>query len=141
MGLFPIIEGQVMTEYELESLRQITIQSVMSTSDVLATHISIYLTIIFAYIAVAYIAGSKLTKLQLIITSAVFIAAALWELLMIITYSQSVVTLGAELLAANSEISPLFSNTARLWFSRVMWSSGMFAALIFMWSVRSSNNE
>ena len=132
-----------MTEYELESLRQMTIQSVMSISDVLATHISIYLTIIFAFIAVAYIAGSKLTRLQLIVTCSVFIAAAVWELLIITTYSQAVVVVvvGAELMNVDTEANPPFSTTTRLWFSRVMWSSGMFAALVFMWSVRSTTRE
>ena len=127
-----------MTEYEIEDLRQSVIQSIMALSDVQATHISIYLTIIFAFSAVAYVAGSKLTRLQLIITCFVFTAASLWELMMITTLAQAAVSMGAELSNAGNSVKPPFSDAARLWFSRVIWSSGIFAALTFMWTVRNS---
>lgn len=127
-----------MTEYEQESLRQETLQSVMALADVQATHVSIYLTIVFAYIVVAYIAGSKLTKFQLAIATFIFVGACLWELMMITSLGQGAAIIGRTIMQS-SEV-PLFDESVRMWFSRLLWSSGMFAALIFMWNVRHSKN-
>jgi len=129
-----------MTEYELESLRQETLQSVMAIVDVQATHVSIYLTIVFAYFVVAYIAGSNLTRFQLAIATFIFVAACLWELMMIITLGQSATIIGREILQS-SEVQPLLGESARKWFISILWSSGMLAALVFMWNVRHPKTE
>ncbi len=129
-----------MTEYEIESLRQATLQSVMAIADVQSTHISIYLTIVFAYIVVAYVAGEKLTRFQLSIVSFVFVAACMWELMMIITLGAGATAIGFEILQ-DADTQPPLSGSARIWFSILLWSSGMFSALIFMWNVRSSKNN
>ena len=129
-----------MTEYELESLRQGTLQSVMAIADVQATHVSIYLTIVFAYIVVAYIAGSNLTRFQLAIATFIFVAACLWELMMITTLGQGATEVGRELLQS-AEVQPILDESARKWFIRILWSSGMLAALVFMWSVRHPKTE
>ena len=124
-----------MTEYELESLRQETLQSVMAIVDVQATHVSIYLTIVFAYIIVAYIAGSNLTRFQLVIATLIFVAACLWELMMITTLGQGATEVGREMFQS-ADVQPILDESARKWFIRILWSSGMLAALVFMWSVR-----
>lgn len=129
-----------MTEFELESLRLSTIQTVMSMADVQSTHISIYLTIVFAYIVVAYVAGSQLSRFQLSLVTFVFVAACFWELMMITTLGQAATSVGAGV-ALSADTLPPLSDAARKWFSRLLWSSGMIAALIFMWNVRSSGEE
>lgn len=129
-----------MTEYEIESLQQATLQSVMAIADVQSTHISIYLTIVFAYIVVAYVAGEKLTRFQLSVVTFIFVAACMWELMMITSLGAGAVAVGAELLQSGDANPPL-SNSAREWFSILLWSSGMLSALIFMWNMRSSDND
>jgi len=121
-----------MTDRELE-----TIQTVMAIADVQSTHISIYLTIIFAYIVVAYVAGAKLTRLQLALATFVFVAACLWELMMITTLSEGATAIGREVMQS-AEVKPLLGESGRKWFVRILWSSGMFAALVFMWNIRIS---
>ena len=129
-----------MTEYELESLRQNTLQSVMAIADVQATHVSIYLTIVFAYIVVAYIAGSNLTRFQLAIATFIFVAACAWELMMIVTLGQSATEIGREMLQS-AEVRPLLNASTRKWFVLILWSSGMLAALVFMWNVRHPRTD
>jgi hypothetical protein len=121
-----------MTDRELE-----TIQTVMAIADVQSTHISIYLTIIFAYIVVAYVAGAKLTRLQLALATFVFVAACLWELMMITTLGEGATAIGREVMQS-AEVKPLLGESGRKWFVRILWSSGMFAALVFMWNIRIS---
>lgn len=116
-----------------------TIQTLMSMADVQATHVSIYLTIVFAYIVVAYVAGSNLSRFQLAIATFVFIAACLWELMMITTLGQATASIGREMMQA-ADVQPFLNETARRWFSRVLWSSGMISALVFMWNVRNQEH-
>lgn len=124
-----------MTEYEIESLRQANLQSVMALADVQATHVSIYLTIVFAYIVVAYIAGAKMTRFQLGLATFLFVAACLWELMMITSLGTGASTIGREIIEG-AEVPQVLSESGRQWFSWLLWSSGMIAALIFMWDVR-----
>ena len=58
-----------MTEYELADLFN-------STTTVLVAQFSLYLTILSAYFATAYIIGNGLTRSQLFSISMIFIAAA-----------------------------------------------------------------
>lgn len=117
-----------------------TIQAVMAIADVQATHVSIYLTIVFSYFVVAYVAGHKLTRFQLGLASFIFVCACTWELFMISTRGQSASFVGRDLLQ-DSEVQPLFNESVRVWIVRILWSSGMFAALVFMWNVRTSKED
>jgi len=117
-----------------------TIQTVMAIADVQSTHVSIYLTIIFAYIIVAYVAGSKLSGFQLTIATFIFVAACLWELMMITTLGQAAAVIGREI-TQSAEVRPFINEIVRKWFSRALWSSGMIAALVFMWNVRAEKNR
>jgi hypothetical protein len=125
-------ERFLMTGPELE-----TIQTVMAIAEVQSTHISIYLTIVSAYIVVAYVAGERLTRLQFALATFVFVAACLWELMMITTLGEAATVIGREVLQS-SEVKPLLGESGRKWFVRILWSSGMFAALVFMWNIRAN---
>ena len=86
-----------MTENQLESLRQETLQSVMAIVDVQATDVSIYLIIVFAYIIVAYIAGVQSHQVSIGHSNINFVAACLWELMMITTLGQGATEVGREM--------------------------------------------
>ncbi len=117
-----------------------TIQTVMAIADVQSTHVSIYLTIVFAYILVAYVAGAKLSRFQLSIATFIFVAACLWELMMITALGDGAAAIGREV-TQSGEVQPLLNETGRRWFSRILWSSGMIAALVFMWNVRLEKSD
>jgi hypothetical protein len=51
-----------MTEYELADLTNSTLSLVASYQDNYATHITIYLSLVFGFCALGYIAGRKLTN-------------------------------------------------------------------------------
>jgi hypothetical protein len=86
---------------------------------------------------VAYVAGAKLTRLQLALATFVFVAACLWELMMITTLGEGATAIGREVMQS-AEVKPLLGESGRKWFVRILWSSGMFAALVFMWNIRIS---
>ena len=54
-----------MTEAEVILTREAITQSVVAIGDLQANHIAIYLTLVFAYISFAYVAGKNLSKLLL----------------------------------------------------------------------------
>jgi hypothetical protein len=119
----------MMTVYELLDL-------MASMEAHMATEFSLYLTIISAYLVVAYLAGSKLTQAQARIASALMIFAAggqTWALY---------VTTGRvmEYLALKQELSPLTAYEKNFDVNSYAWvfilSCGILAALYFMWSVR-----
>lgn len=108
--------------------------------DVQASHIAIYLTLIFAYISVAYIAGAKLTRLQLALTSFVFIAASAREVINIAALTAA----ASGKLADLTEIGVVTHATVggfSIWYPILTWSTGIFASLVFMWSTRHPKTE
>ena len=58
-------------DYDFIAARESIAQTGIAMGDLQASHIAIYLTMIFAYIAVAYIAGKQLTRFQLGLTTQV----------------------------------------------------------------------
>ena len=102
----------------------------------MATQFSLYLTVITAYLVVAYLAGSKLTGAQAWIASALMLFAAggqTWALY---------VTTGRvmEYLALKQALLPLTAYEQNFDVNSYAWvfmlSCGILAALYFMWSVR-----
>ena len=130
---------------ELISIRMEMTQSLLAMGDLQASHVAIYLTILFAYISAAYLAGNKLTKLQLGVTTFIFVAASVREVSNIAMLGQAMYDLQAEIavinpkgLSSSAQDAPaLFS----IWWSLSVWSSGAVAALVFMWSVRHPKVE
>ncbi len=123
-----------MTEYELLDL-------MTSMEAHMATQFSLYLSIVSAYLIVAYLVGMKLSMAQTMIASALMIFAGggqTWALH---------ATLGRvqEYLHLKSEISPLpeyeqnCATHSYIW--RGILAAGILAALYFMWSVRHPKTE
>ncbi len=59
--------------------------------DVLGTHLSIFLTLISAYLVVSYMVGAKLSRAQVGMISVLYSAAALVELLLIVAITRGII--------------------------------------------------
>ena len=134
-----------MIDYEMIAAREAISQTSAALSDVQANHISIYLTRLFAYLTVAYLAGKKLTRLQLVIVTFIFIAASAREVSII-------ASCGVLIRAKMEHFAEVYSGAVAapavvaiaggsLWLTIILWATGIVAALVFMWSVRRSKTE
>jgi glucan phosphoethanolaminetransferase (alkaline phosphatase superfamily) len=106
-----------------------------------ATHVGIYLSLIFGYCVVAYIAGDKLTRFQIILASTMFIAAAELQATLMYTWVAST----QEVLNSIAEINPKIKGKAEFGpihiFGVSVMQLGILASLAFMWSVRHPKAE
>ena len=129
-----------MTEYELITAKEAILNSVNGLADVQASHVAIYLSLVFGYLSVAYVAGSKLTKPQLVLGTTAFILAAGRQVIAIAILAQAISTKSLELTALTG-VGLVAQPQAVMLPSIVIWSSGILIGLLFMWSVRRSRNE
>lgn len=121
-----------MTEYELLDLMAGAIDSMYDST-------TLFLSIASGYLLVAYLAGAKLTKIQTVIISALFVVGAAFQCWGLITYEIAI----EEYLAAKAVISPLTAhqlsiangNAGTIIASALV--AGTLAALYFMWSIRN----
>ena len=106
----------------------------------MATRFSLYLTVISAYMVVAYLAGVKLTKTQVWIASVLMLFAAGGQTLALYATTGRVL----EFLQLKQEYSPLteyeqnFATNSYIWV--FILGCGVFAALYFMWTVRRGSH-
>ena len=75
-----------MTEYEVAILRNDAAGNILMMGDGIASHIAIYLTLISGYLIVAFLAGNKLSKVQVSIATALYTLAYLFQSLMLLAY-------------------------------------------------------
>ena len=125
-----------MIDYEFIAAREAIAQTAAAIADVQASHIAIYLTIIFAYISVAYIAGKKLSRIQLALTTFVFVAASVRQIFGIVTLSQVLLVKSSQLAEISGSSTVEMGLQHSPWWPAAIWSTGLLAALLFMWSVR-----
>ena len=134
-----------MIDYEMIAAREAISQTAAALAEVQANHVAIYLTMLFAYLTVAYLAGKKLTRVQLAIVTFIFIAASAREVSII-------AGVGALIRAKMVHFSEVYSGAVTapavvaiaggsLWLTIILWSTGIVAALVFMGSVRRSKTE
>ena len=129
-----------MTEYELISAKEAILQTLNGFADVQASHQAIYLSLVFGYLSVAYVAGAKLTRVQMWLGTIAFVAAAGRQVVAISILAQTISFKAAELVElTGSEL--IVEPQSVIWPSLVIWSSGILIGLLFMWSVRQSKNE
>ena len=122
-----------------------------STFSGFSTHLGIYLTLLFAYCVVAYTAGSKLTRFQVILVSVMFFFAAELQTVIMTAMaeaSRDAAAFGRIFLPEDAPIDALSRmGTEAGYFDeasivgRLLWQLGIFAALLFMWNVRHSKAE
>ena len=123
-----------MTAYELSDL-------IVSVEANMATQFSLYLSVVSAYLVVAYLVGIRLTFAQTVIASSLMVFAAggqTWAL-----YA----SLGRveEFLQFKSELAPLTSYEQNFAVNTYVWvgilAAGVVASLYFMWGVRHPKNK
>ena len=123
-----------MSEYELLDLMS-------SVEGHMATQFSLYLSVVSAYLIVAYLVGIRLTLVQVFIASALMLFSAggqTWAL-----YA----SLGrvTEYLELKSQLSPLTDYEQNFAANTYIWvgilAAGVLASLYFMWSVRHPKIE
>ncbi|MFT7246828.1 MAG: hypothetical protein ACI82A_004208 [Candidatus Azotimanducaceae bacterium] len=122
-----------MTEPEL-------VEAANSSWSLVTSAMGVYMTITSAYLIAAFLAGVKLTTLQVGIISALFITMA--STLMIGLYGWTVrgAYYTSELAALNSDAAAyVFSGVAIVLTS--LCSIGILASLKFMWDIRHSKTE
>jgi len=124
------------SEYELLDLLAGSIDSMYDG-------VALYLTIISGYLLVAYLAGTQLTRVQVIIVSVLFVVGAGLQCWGIFLYQLA----NEEYVAAKAIISPLTeyqkviaTSGGGIIIGSVM-AFGIFASLYFMWSVRHTKEE
>lgn len=129
-----------MVDYDQIQAQEALIQSSVAIGEFQATHIAIYLTLLFAYIAAAFVAGNRLSRFQTWLTTSIFVAVASYEVMVI-------ASIGLASGNATRKITQLTGDTITqapgadtIWPHAILWSSGLFAALAFMWSVRTTRH-
>ena len=128
-----------MTELNEILAREAITQSVVAMGDLQASHTAIYLSLVFAYVSVAYLAGKDLSKPLLYLLSLMFISAAGFQVVTIVSLAQGSASKIAQLREFSSGIAvPVTSST--IWDNVAMWSLGIIAALVFMAVVRKDKD-
>lgn len=146
-----------MTEYEALDLQLQRWGLLNQSEEMLLLVLTLYLTIMFAYLVAAFFAGAKLSKGQVLIGSVIFTAASAFTVSQIISYLSEMhgqkVAIGQHYIAMASEFKkPAYlemasdlSQTAFIdWSDATIISllvAGIVASLYFMWSVRHSKAE
>ena len=118
-----------MTEYEILDL-------VGGESAQSATQFTLYLSVLFAYLVTAYFVGDKLTRLQALLLSGLYVfvnLAQAWGMTL------TMIRVG-ELMKRKAELSPLtewekgYVGYGNIW--AIAMVIGVLASLYFMWNVR-----
>jgi hypothetical protein len=130
-----------MAEVELYEITDSGLDVVAAFMSNYATHVSIYLSLVFGYCFVAYTAGRNLTTFQVIVASLMFIVAAEMQALMMSLWVQSSQDVLRELAKINPEMGDRGNIAGRKLFGIALWQAGIFACLAFMWSIRHSKTE
>ena len=120
-----------MTEYEL-------IDAYQSVEASWQGAVSIFISILFAYLATAYFVGAKLTRAQITIVTSLYTLFSVFVLRMLATLLTRMTQLGTEI----HEISPerAVADSNQLGTGLVMWgiifAGSYVAGLIFMFQLR-----
>lgn len=113
------------------------IQSNIALADLQASYIAIYLTMVFAYTTVAYVAGEKLSKTQVFIATFVYLLASVYVVAIIVSMTNALIVYQERIQELGvAAVSRVEETTLSLWIDVVVWPSLMAASLVFMWNVR-----
>ena len=129
-----------MIDYEMIAAREAIGQTAASILEVQASYVAIYLTIIFAYLSVAYVAGKELTRFQLTVVTFVFTAVAGRQVFLIAFMGQLARMKGAQIREVY-EHAPAIGVENSIFWPIAIWSTGIIASLLFMWSIRHAKAE
>ena len=131
-----------MTEFETRSLATDVAQLMTALTDTLGTHSAIFLTLISGYLVVAYLAGTRLTRLQVSIATSIYLVAATYEGLFLATAFRGLFLARERLLELNPSLGDNIFIVARGdKIGLILLLAGILAPLWFMWSVRHAKTE
>ena len=102
--------------------------------------IGLYISILSAYLITAYMAGLNLTRGQVIIVSAGFIAFAFLSIFGAVANSSRILEFTHELRALNPDRN-FAMQKAVIVIMQVLLTAGVFVALKFMWDIRHPKTE
>ena len=124
-----------MTEYEIYELLQ-------GTYEKMNVDASIYFTLVSAYLVVAFLVGSHLTRIQLFIVSTLYILWSLGIINSLYIGLRAAERLEGGLIEMESRYYVDDGSTAFWVFGFMLIQvTGIFASLYFMWSVRHPKTE
>lgn len=131
-----------MTEYELHEISSAYMAVVSAFFGNYAAHLSIYLTLVFGYCVVAFAAGERLTRFQVVLVSLMFFCAAELQALLMSSWVNRAYDVTVLMTSLNPDMiinSSLKAGTQAV--GVALWQLGIIASLSFMWSVRNPKAE
>ena len=131
-----------MNEYELHEISSSYMEVVSAFFGNYAAHLSIYLTLVFGYCVVAFAAGERLTRFQVVLVSLMFFCAAELQAILMSGWVTRAYEVAVMLTTVNPDI--IIRNSLRSGAQAVgviLWQLGIIASLSFMWSVRHPKTE
>ena len=138
-----------MTEYEIADLALSTqeviqqqIGLVLETGSLALTSLSVYFTLTFGYLIVAYFIGANLTRVQNAILTLLYLSIVILNRVAFLGIQQAGKVLNAGLmeLTPDATQATIFSDSAIV-ISTVVFVASIAASLYFMWRVRHPKTE
>ena len=130
-----------MTEFEIAIIKLDLIANIMAMGDGIASHIAIYLTLISGYLIAAFLAGKRLSKVQVSISTALYTLAYLFESLMLIAYFRGTSNAIDRYRAMDPDSGVgLVGDIGGSYLALIIIILVYIASIWFMWNVRRGNN-
>ena len=116
------------------------VEAIQNSVELALTAFVLYLTVTFAYLTVAFLAGSKLTRFQAIAVSGLYLTAAVASTLSCFTFHQMLGKLLLNLSSTTQLFSKIALMNADFWkfYIASLLSLGMLVSLYFMYDCRRS---
>ena len=130
-----------MDEHEVASLSLEGLAVMADFMSLYSTHLSIYLTLLFAYCGGMYIAGAKLDRVQLLVATAVFVIAAELQAMGMYAWIAAAEGVVIRLQELNPALEAKHNFDLRRVIGIPLWQAGIIASLLFTWRVRHPKTE
>lgn len=131
-----------MTEFQVA---EITAQYGMLVAEFMnnyASHLAIYLTLLFSYCIAMFAAAKKLDRTQLAIATVLFVFAAEFQILSMSRWVDATEVVMARVSELNPEESRRRPDLALTQvFGKFLWNAGIAACLLFAWRVRRAEAQ
>ena len=131
-----------MTEFEAAILQYDVAAIIMMMGDGIASHIAIYLTLISGYLIAAFLAGNRLSKVQVSIATALYTLAYLFQTLMLFAYFRAAgraIDHYQTLVPATG--AGLIGDAGGGYLGLIVVVLVYIASIWFMWNVRRAKNS
>jgi hypothetical protein len=138
-----------MTEYEIADLAlstQEVIQQqvglVLETASLAHTSLSVYFSLIFGYLLVAYFVGANLTRAQNVILTLLYLLTMILNRTAFVSIQLGGKDLNILLMELNPDARPVFLlSDAGIVTASTVFAASIAASLYFMWSIRHPKME